>query len=484
MTADGVQLRGEGVGRGAPGRAWRRPACYVVFVLLPASLVVWLVHTVTGASAASAPPSAPARGPALPLQEVLAALLLAAAVIVVITHAVGVLLERLGQPRVLGEIVAGIVLGPTVLGALLPGVEARLFSADVMSFLDVLAQLGVLFFMFQVGRELPISLLRGSGGTAVVLGHAGIAVPFLAGVALALGPLGGYRPQHVPVAAFVVFCGIALSITAFPVLARILLDRGLRETRIGALGMATAGVGDVTAWCVLALVVAVVRGGSAAGAWRTVLLAAVFAAVMWCGVRPLLARLVGRTEGGGRHHGAVVVALLLTLLAAGAAGEAIGIGTIFGAFLTGVVMPRESRVVTEFSYRLDGPTRWLMLPLFFASTGLRTDLWSLGGGAGWTVPALLLLAAVGGKLVGVALPARLAGLEPRSALGLGVMMNCRGLTEIVVLQLGLSLGVISRPLFVFFLVMTLVTTAMTDPLLRLLIPTDARRPAERRPVPS
>lgn len=451
-------------------RPWRHSLSYLLFVVVPSLAVLLAVHATNGGHWVSSLIGSPARSLARPLNQVLAILLLAVAVIVVVTQVMGMVAGWLAQPRVVGEIAAGLLLGPSALGVLLPGVEATLFSHDVVFFLDALAQLGVIFFMFEVGRELPMSLLRGKGVTAIVVGHAGIAVPFLAGVLLALGPLAGYRAEHVPPVAFVVFCGIALSITAFPVLARILRDRGLRDTGIGALGMATAGASDVTAWCVLAVVIAVVRGQSALGALRTILLTVVFALVMWLVVRPLLARLAQRVELSGRHRGVVVIAVLCTLFCATAATEAIGVSAIFGAFLAGVVMPRNARSVEEFAYRLEGPTHWLMLPLFFAGTGLKTNLWVLHGNATWWPVVLVLVSAIAGKLLGITLPARLAGLAPRTALGLGVMMNCRGLTEIVVLQLGLTLGVISPTLFAVFLVMTLVTTAMTGPLLRWILP--------------
>jgi len=442
---------------------WRRPLAYLLFVLFPATAVLAVVGTTT-ASTDGLLVRPPEPRQTLPLSEVLATLLLATVVIVVATQLLGALAVRLNQPRVLGEITAGLLLGPSALGLVAPGVVRFLFSPDVVYFLGALAELGVIFFMFQVGRELPFSLLRGSGTTTVVVGHAGIAVPFLVGVLTAAGPLAGYRESQVPATAFVVFCGVALSITAFPVLARILVDRGLHDTRFGALGMATAGVSDATAWCVLALVVAVVHGGSAGTALRTVLLTVVLAAVMWWGLRPLLVRLARHAAETGRHRGTVMTTMLLTTLSAAAAAEAIGVGAIFGAFLAGVVAPRSAPLVEEFGYRLDGPTHWLLLPLFFATTGLAVDIWRLSTSAGWTL-VVIVLAGVGGKLLGIVLPARLSGLDGSSAMGLGVMMNCRGLTEIVVLKIGLTLGVIPVDLFTVFLVMALLTTAMTGPLL-------------------
>jgi len=447
-----------------PPGAWRRPLSYLLFTVLPAITAFLLVRPTSGGGGAGRPPGPST--PVPPVDVILPGVLLGIAVVVVVSQLVGALAVRLRQPRVFGEIIAGILLGPTVLGAVSPGVS--LFTPSMMPLVDALAQLGVLFFMFRVGRELPMSLLRGHGTTAVVVGHAGIAVPFLAGVLLALGPLAALRPAGASVTAFVMMSGIALSVTAFPVLARILEERSLRDTRIGALGMAVAGITDVSAWCLLALVMATVRGTSPGGVVRTVLLTAVFAALMWWVVRPLLQRLTPVLAGRARGSAAIVVVLLLLVLLCAAITDAIGISPIFGAFIAGLVVPR-GEPWGECAVRLDGSANWL-LPLFFADVGFKTDLWSLQLGAGWLTVLAVVATATAGKLLGVVLPARMAGLDTRSAFAVGSMMNCRGLTEIIVLQLGLSAGVISQPLFTVLLVMTLVTTAMTGPLLGMVLP--------------
>jgi Kef-type K+ transport system membrane component KefB len=395
--------------------------------------------------------------------------LLAIALIVAVAHLMATVAEKLGQPRVIGEIIAGLLLGPSVLGAVAPAVTHWLWTQQMVSFLAVLAQLGVVFFMFLMGRDLTFPLLRGNRGRALLTGHTAIAVPFLAGVVLAVTMLAHYRESTVSPVAFVLFCGVALSITAFPVLARILTDRGLRHTRIGTLGMATAGISDVSAWCVLAVVVAIVHGHSSTEALRTVALAVAFGALMWWGVRPLLAKLAARTESVTASRGWLMIVMLLVLLCSAAATQAIGVQAIFGAFMAGLVAPR-ARAVTEFAYRIEGPTNWFLMPMFFAITGIQVSLVALRSGTNWLTIVVVILVAIVAKMFGAAVPGKLSGLDSRSATGLGVMMSCRGLTELIVLQLGFSLGVFSVNLFVLFLVMALVTTAFTGPVLALLYP--------------
>ncbi|APU20211.1 cation:proton antiporter [Actinoalloteichus sp. GBA129-24] len=464
-----VQARHDGPPNGRH-RDRRRLLIYLLFVV-PSSIAAFaLIQGRTEWTGRQTGAGETAGHVVAPLHDVLGMVLIACTVIVVATQLAGSLAVRLSQPRVIGEITAGLLLGPTVLGRLAPSVAEVLFPPDVQFFLTAIGQLGVIFFMFEVGRELPFALLKGNAGTALVAGHAGIAVPFLCGVALALWPLAGLRPEGTGTGPYAVFLGVALSVPAFPVLARILKDRRLKDTGIGALGMATAGIEDVTAWCLLALVVAGVNGDSLGGVGATVLLSAVYAAVMWWGVRPLMARLARHADAQPDRKPMLMVAILMLVLLSAGVTAMIGIEAIFGAFLAGVVTPRGSRGAEEFGFRLAGPTHWLMLPVFFAGIGLSTNLWDAASGAGWLIMLLVLTVAMGGKFLGVVLPALAVGTDRRSSLALGVMMNCRGLTEIIVLQLGLSLGVISTDLFAALLVMTLITTAITGPLLELIRP--------------
>ncbi|MGH3802899.1 MAG: cation:proton antiporter, partial [Pseudonocardiaceae bacterium] len=394
-------------------------------------------------------------------QALLYQLLLAVSVIVLLAHALGAVAARLGQPRVIGEMASGMLLGPTVLGMAVPDVQGWLFPAQIVPSLDVLAQFGIIFFMFLVGFELPLDSLRHSSRSAVILGHAGIAIPFLAGAVLGLTVLQPYCPDGIGAVPFVLFCGLALSITAFPILARILAERGLHRTPVGALGLACAGIGDITAWCMLTVVIAEVRSGSPGGVVLTVLLTAVFGLLMAFVVRPVLARWLGRAQAGSLAS----ITLLVVILLSAWGTEWIGVHVIFGAFLAGAVMPRSSPLVRGFADRLEGLTMWLMLPLFFATVGLKTSLGGLGNAGAWLIGLVLIVVAMASKVVSTAVAGRFLGIEWHDSWSLGVMMNCRGLTELVVLNIGLSLGIIGPELFAVLVLMALVTTGMTGPLL-------------------
>jgi Kef-type K+ transport system membrane component KefB len=455
-------------------RTVRYLVTYAGFVVVPVAAVVLIAGHGRSSGVAGPPPiaSTPAGPTTLPW------LLAALSLIVLATHATGALATRAGQPRVIGEIAGGILLGPSLLGALLPGLSARLFSPGVQSYLKLLAELGVVFFMFLIGNHLSGERLRGKRFAPALLGHAALAGPVLAGVALAAGPIASWRPPGVPEPAFVLFTGLALGVTAFPVLARILVDTGLRDTDTGVLAMAVAAVADITAWCVLGLVVTLAAGGGARGGLRTLLAAAALTAVLVVAVRPLLRWLAGRADDGRSGPVALTIALLLTALGSALVMEAVGAGAIFGGFLAGAVAPRRSAALDEFKFRLEGPTMWLLLPVFFALVGLRIDLGTVLRPDRFGMVALIVVVAMVIKVACTAAPAALIGIEGNTAVLLGVLMSCRGLTEIVVLDLGVSRGLISSDQFAVFVVMALVTTALTGPLMRLV------RPAAARPVSS
>ncbi|WP_018348299.1 cation:proton antiporter [Longispora albida] len=426
---------------------------YFLVVAVPIALAVLLVAWL--ASGDTTLTSAPGKGNG----EIVYRLLIATSIVVAAAALGGALARRLGQPRVVGEIVAGLVLGPSVLGALAPGVMKALFPPLIVPHLDALAQFGVVFFMFLVGTELAPGALRSSGARGVIVGHASIALPFLAGVGMAWWLPGDGLP-------FILFVGLSFSITAFPVLARILSEQNLLRTPLGATGMTAAGIGDVTAWCLLAVVIAIVRGTSVMSAVLSMVYVLVFAAVMFWVVGPLVARVVARAERNHTPRVALYAGLVCLVLASALATEQIGVHAIFGAFLAGVVMPRDSALITELTSKIEGVTLWFMLPLFFATVGLKTSVGSLAGAGQWLVCAVIVVVAVTTKLSGTWIAARATGGSAREATALGVMMNCRGLTELVVLNLGLQLGVLTPVLFVMFVIMALVTTAMTGPLLR------------------
>jgi Kef-type K+ transport system membrane component KefB len=392
----------------------------------------------------------------------IAAVLLAIAVIVVAARVVGALFVRIGQPRVIGEIAAGIVLGPSVVGALAPSVTDGLFG-DVRPTLEVIAKLGLVLFMFLVGLEFDAGLVRGRGRTLVSIFSGSLFTPFLLGVGAGLVTHATVDPDA-DLLGYCLFLGAALSITAFPVLARILAERGLAQTPLGALALGCAAIEDVCAWLILAVVVAVVKADGAGSFLVTLGLTAGFALIMLLAVRPALGWVLRRMPrgDGGVNAGALSLILVGVLLSAWATEE-IGIHAIFGAFAFGAIVPRDARLVEDVSLRLEDVVILLFLPVFFASAGLKTEL-----GAVDTVPLVLagllvLGAAVIGKFAPVFLAARLNGLPPRDAATLGFLMNTRGLTELVIISVGLEIGVVNAPMFAILVLMALITTVMTTP---------------------
>jgi len=398
-------------------------------------------------------------------------LLLQIAVVLLAARAVGWLARRLGQPQVVGEMAAGILLGPSLLGWLAPGASAALFPPSSLEPLHALSQIGLVLFMFLVGLELDPKLLRSRGRAAVMISHASIVVPFLLGTALALHLYPRHSDASVGFAAMALFLGAAMSVTAFPVLARVLTERNLLATKVGALTIICAAVGDVTAWCILASIVAYVRSGAALGALAvTVAGSLVYAGVMLRGVRPLFARIETYYRTRGRMTPEVMAAVVFLLLASAWTTESLGIHALFGAFLLGAVLPKEPGFVHDLAVRLEDLTVILFLPLFFAYTGLRTSIGLLDDPTLWLDCVLVIGVAVAGKLGGSAIAARFSGLSWREAGALGTLMNTRGLMELVILTIGLDLGVISPVLFVMLVLMALATTIMTTPMLEWIYP--------------
>lgn len=441
-------------------RGLRALVAYVLLVVAPVLLVVVLLTTSHREGNMSAMSAMAVAG------HPLARLLLAVAVVVAVCKTAGWLLQRLGQPPVIGEITAGILLGPSVLGALWPSGASALLPMSVMPQLDVLAQFGVVLFVFLTGLELNTALLRGRGHLAVVVSHVSIAVPFLLGVLLAVAAYVRFAPEGVGYLAFALFFGVSMSVTALPVLVRILKDMGMLRSEVGVVALTCALVDDVTAWSLLALVIALVTASSMMGVLLTVVLTGVFVAVLMFGVRPLLARAAGRVSAN--HLRALAPLALVAVLLCAMATDWIGVHAMFGAFLFGIVFPRGNVVEEWLHEKVGGLTTALMLPLFFAYSGLRTEIGLLGADLTlWLWCGLILLVAVAGKLVGSAVAARAVGESWNRSLQVGALMNCRGLTELVVLNVGLDLGVLSSTLFTMMVIMALVSTAMAAPLVTL-----------------
>ena len=391
--------------------------------------------------------------------EVNVRVLLAVAVIIAVSRAMGWAISKLGQPRVHGEILAGIVLGPSVVGVLWGPAVDFVFPSEVIGALRILAQIGLVLFMFLIGLELDLGALRGQGHKAVLISHASIILPMALGALLAvwLHPrLGG----DVDRLGFTLFLGTAMAITAFPVLARVLQETGLYHSRIGVLTITCAAVDDVTAWCVLAVVVATVTSTSFGGTMLTIALALLFIVVMVRVVKPLLAR-----------SPELPVWLALTLaLGCAWTTEEIGIHAIFGGFMAGAVMPRRPEVRSEIRDKLETATLTLLLPVFFVVVGLATRIDLLDTGYLWAIALLVIATAIAGKLGGSLLAARITGETWRDATTIGVLMNTRGLTELVILSVGLELGVINGTVFTIMVLMALVTTLMATPVLALVRP--------------
>ncbi len=400
------------------------------------------------------------------------------AVIVVLARLFGNAARRLRQPAVVGEIVAGIALGPSLLG-LLPGhLDARLFPPDVLPYLKVLAELGLVLFMFIVGVELDFALLRGHRRRAVVISLASIALPFLLGAmsTVCLHPLHDVVDgKKVPLLYLMLFMGVAMSITAFPVLARILSERQMNRTPIGVLALAAAAIGDVLAWTLLAFVYAMVTGHGVASVVRTVTLSALFVAVMFAVVRPFLARMMNWYRRAGRITPAMLAVVLLGVLLSALVTEKIGIHEIFGAFLFGAMMPRAGahEFRREILERLQRVSISLLLPIFFVVAGFGVNLRAFRDPALLWQLALILAAAIGGKFGGAFTAARIQRMSVQHSAAIAVLMNTRGLTELVVLSIGKQLGVLDTGMFTMMVVMALVTTVIAEPLLRVVYPDKA-----------
>jgi Kef-type K+ transport system membrane component KefB/nucleotide-binding universal stress UspA family protein len=399
------------------------------------------------------------------------------AVVIFLSRLVGFAVTRVRQPRVIGEMIAGLMLGPSLLGWLLPGVSATLFPPESIPLLGVLAELGVVFFLFIVGLELNPQLLRSRGQAAAVISQASIAAPLLLGAAATLLLYERLFSDtfEMRFTAAALFMGAAMSITAFPVLARILIERNLHRTQVGAMAITCAAICDVSAWCLLAFVVALVRAEGLSDAVQTTLLAAGYVAAMVVLVRPFLRRIEVLHDRQGRLTAAVLAILVLLVLCSALTTAAIGIHALFGAFMAGAIMPKGHRFVREVSDRVEPFTLIVLLPIFFAFTGIKTQIGLISGAELWSMTALIVAVACLGKFGGSTVAARASGLSWRDSGALGILLNTRGLMELVILDIGRQLGVISDAIFAMMVLMAVGTTALTTPILDLVYPDRLRR---------
>jgi Kef-type K+ transport system membrane component KefB len=408
----------------------------------------------------------------------LAQVLLALVVILVVARALGAGFRLLDQPRVIGEMIAGILLGPSLLGRILPGLSAYVFPSTTLPLLSLIAQIGVILYMFLVGLRLDTKLLRRDLGTSIAISQASIVAPFLLGAALALWLYPVLSTSSVSFTEFALFMAVAMSVTAFPVLARILTDRQMETSRIGTIALASAAAGDVTAWCLLALVVSVARARLGQGV-LTVALTVGFVAVIFYLVRPAIRSLAARRRPGSAVPPDAIVVLCVAVLLAALATERIGIHGLFGAFLIGVVVPHDSPLAGDVRGMLEGPVALFLLPVFFAFTGLRTQIDLVHGYREWFICILIVVVASAGKFGGSFIAARVTGSDWRQAACLGVLMNTRGLMELIVLNVGLDLGVISPTLFTMLVLMAVVTTVATTPILQAVSPDAGVQPLKQ-----
>lgn len=396
----------------------------------------------------------------------LSILLLQIIVIILAAKLFAELFRKIGQPPVMGEMVAGIVLGPSVVGLLSPQTMAFLFPPASMATLGLLSQIGVVLFMLVVGMDLDIQHLREKASAAIMVSHASIVVPFFLGTSLSLALYPVLAPANTSFTAFALFMGIAMSITAFPVLARILEDRGLSKTRLGSIAIACAAVDDVTAWCLLAIVIAVSKSNELGASVITVVLVILFIGIMIFVVKPRIENLIKVEKE--KHSKGLLAGILAFVLACALITESIGIHALFGAFLAGVVMPSDAGFRLFLKEKLEAFSSSLLLPLFFAFTGLRTQISLLNDWSSWLTCFGIIVVAVAGKLGGSMLVARWTNMSWRDSFSIGVLMNTRGLIELVVLNIGYDLGILSGRIFAMMVIMALVTTFMTAPLLSLL----------------
>ncbi len=399
------------------------------------------------------------------LEHPLAILLAQIISIILIARFFGWLCTKIGQPSVIGEIIAGIVLGPSLAGMYFPEFSAVLFPVKSLGNLQFLSQIGLILFMYIIGMELDLKVLKNKAHDAVVISHASIIIPFALGLGLAYFIYETFAPQGVQFSSFGLFTGIAMSITAFPVLARIVQERGIHKSRLGTIVITCAAADDKTAWCILAAVIAIVKAGSFLSSLYIIALAIVYVLLMIKVVRPFLKRIGDLHTSRENLSKSIVAIFFLTLIFSSYATEVIGIHALFGAFMAGAIMPENVKFRNIFIEKIEDVALVLLLPLFFVFTGLRTEIGLLNDPYLWKITGLIIIVAVAGKFIGSALAAKFVGQSWKDSLSIGALMNTRGLMELVVLNIGYDLGVLSPEIFAMMVIMALVTTCMTGPAL-------------------
>ena len=401
-------------------------------------------------------------------QHPLAIFILQLILIIAASQTCAWLFKKIGQPAVMGEIIAGILLGPSLIGTLLPGFSAFVFPAASLGNIQMLSQVGLILFMFVIGMELDMTLLKKRAGSAMFISYFSIIIPFGMGIGLSYFLYRQYAPTNIPFFAFSLFIGIGMSITAFPVLARIIRERGISNTPTGVMAITAAAVGDITAWCMLAFIITVVKAGTLSSSLYTIIAAVVYIAVMFFIVKPVLNKIALKSSKNSSMQRPVLAIIFVVLLLSAYCCEVIGVHALFGAFLAGLIMPDEWNFRKALIDKIEDVALVLLLPLFFVFTGLRTQVGLLNTVSLWLTCCVIILVAIVGKFGGSALAARITGEDAKDSLSIGALMNTRGLVELVVLNIGYDLHILSPQIFTMMVIMALATTFMTNPVINLI----------------
>jgi Kef-type K+ transport system membrane component KefB len=447
---------------------------YVALIIIFGGLIFYLLHTGRFLNHSISP--IPKNGEGAPngpgiftslfksnLQEALPRLLLQIIIIIASTQLLGWLFKKIGQPAVIGETVAGIILGPSLLGLLFPGIFRFIFPVESLTNLRFLSQIGLILFMFIIGMELDTRLLRKQAFEALIISHASILIPFTLGIFLSYYLYQAYGQTDF--ISFALFMGIAMSITAFPVLARIIRDRNLTGTRLGNLAISCAASDDVTAWCILAILIALIRSGSGMNGLLVVGMVALYVCIMLVPVSWVIKKIQIAYENGKIAYNGLMAIVFTLLLLSSWCTEVIGIHALFGAFLAGIVIPKNDVMQKKIIGRISDVSMVMLLPLFFVYTGLRTNATILNSTGLWISFLLILTCAVAGKFGGSALVAKTLGQTWKDSLSIGALMNTRGLMELIVLNIGYDMGILGPEIFSMMVLMALLTTMMTSPVL-------------------
>jgi len=447
------------------------PVFYLVTIGCTACVIAFILNAGKHLVPGSVPypiPVSQSQGENLTEAYPLAIFILQITLIIFVARLLGWIFRKMGQPPVMGEIIGGILLGPSLMGAFFPGFSHFLFPANSIGNLQLFSQIGLILFMFVVGMELDLKILKGNIGAALVISHASIIIPFALGTSAAYFLYKDYAPPGIPFYAFALFLGIAMSITAFPVLARIIRERGISHTRLGNIAITCAAVDDISAWCLLAVVLTIVKAGNAGSSAYLFLFVLLYALTMLFAIRPLLKKIFLQTRLKKISGRSALSFTFIILFLSSYCTESIGIHALFGAFLAGIVMPSDPEFRKNIIDQIENIALTLLLPLFFAVTGLRTHFGLLGESSLWIVFLIIFCIALAGKFGAAAMAAGFAGESLKDSLSIGILMNTRGLVELVVLNIGYDLHIVTPAVFTMMVLMALLTTCMTNPALNLI----------------